>query len=185
MLFWSAVNTIVFKRLTILLYTTLDLWRPSSNSTKGYKCSLDLPLWLIRTIRLLFYLHTIRSHKYLEKIQTQVSVQLETPLFLPAEDLEVANCNVPAFKEKKKKRIMVRYFGTTRARLPPFNPTTHLTKYLFSLLLAGHLFSSFHFLSFFFTLTHLISHTLPRALLQTTISSSVFLQDHWKILRNL
>ena len=94
-------------------------------------------------------------------MQTQVSVQLETPLFLPAEDLEVANCNVPAFKEKKKKRIMVRYFGTTRARLPPFNPTTHLTKYLFSLLLAGHLFSSFHFLSFFFTLTHLISHTLP------------------------
>ena len=115
-------------------------------------------MWLIRNIRLLFYLHTILSHKYLEKIQTQVSVQLETPLFLPAEDLEVANCNVPAFKEKKKKKDNGQIFWDHTC--PP-TPIHSSHKYLSSLLLAGHLFSSFHFLSFFFTLTHLISHTLP------------------------
>ena len=93
-------------------------------------------------------------------------------------------CNVPAFKKERKGHGQSFICIHTCSTPTHHSPTLIFTPSIFSLL-ADHLFSSFNFLSFLFTHTHLcptLSHRVP---LQTTISPSFFPQDHQKILRNL
>ena len=92
-------------------------------------------------------------------------------------------CNIPHYFKKKKKRGKGSdCFWFPRApHLTPL-PTTHFHPPLFSLL-AGSLFSFFHFLSLLFTYTHTHTHFHTHPLASTpnhTISPSFFWQDHQK-----
>ena len=94
-------------------------------------------------------------------------------------------CNVPV-SQKKKKKVMVRFFGTTRAPPNTLTPTTHLTHWLLSFWPAIPLFL-FSFLSFLFSHT-VLSITCSSSPTGTSIPPSppsFFWQCHWKILRNL
>ena len=64
-------------------------------------------------------------------------------------------CNILSVKKRKKKNVKLAFFLWITCV-----PTTHFHPPLFSLL-AGSLFSFFHFLSFLFTETH--THSLPHS----------------------